>query len=142
MYPILLMSHSILRYAVIILLVLVLVRSVYGWLMRKPFEKPDFILSRLLASGTHLQLLLGIILFFLSPLVVFSGETMKNSVLRYWTVEHWLLMLVAVVLITFSAIRIKKQAESATKHKTVFLLNAIAVLIILLSLTMSGRGII
>jgi hypothetical protein len=110
--------------------------------MRRPFEKPDFILSRLLASGTHLQLLLGIILFFLSPLVIFNGETMKNPALRYWTVEHWFLMLTAVVLITISAIRIKKQADSAAKHRTVFLLNGIAMLIILLSLVMSGRGII
>lgn len=142
MYQILLMSHSILRYIVILLLILVLVRSIYGWLMRRPFEKPDFILSRLLASGTHLQLLLGIILFFLSPLVIFNGETMKNPALRYWTVEHWFLMLTAVVLITISAIRIKKQADSAAKHRTVFLLNGIAMLIILLSLVMSGRGII
>jgi len=142
MYPILLMSHSILRYAVIILLVLVLVRSFYGWTMRKPFEKPDYILSRLLSSGTHLQLLLGVILFYLSPLVIFSGETMKNPALRYWTVEHWLLMLIAVVLITISAIRIKKQSDPATKHRAVFLLNGIAMLIILVSLIMSGRGII
>jgi hypothetical protein len=142
MYPILLMSHSVLRYVVIILLILVLIRSLYGWLMRKPFERHDFILSRLLASGTHLQLLLGIILIFLSPLVVFSGEAMKNSTLRYWTMEHWILMLGAVVLITISAIRIKIQLDPTTKHRSVFLFNGIAVLIILASLFMSGRGIV
>jgi uncharacterized membrane protein len=142
MYPILLMSHSILRYAVILLLILVLLRSLYGWLTRKTFERSDYIISRVLTSGTHLQLLLGIILFFISPLVVFSGETMKDPSMRYWTVEHWLLMLVAVLLITISSIRIKKQADSATKHRTVFLLNGLAMLIILVSLTLSGRGII
>jgi hypothetical protein len=142
MYPTLLMAHSLVRYFVIVFMILVLFRSFYGWIMQKPFGKPDSILSRLLVSGTHLQLLLGVILFFLSPLVTFSSDTMKDSVLRYWTVEHWILMLIAVLLITVSSFRIKKLTVDVKKHRAVFLLNGIAMLIILISLTMSGRGIL
>lgn len=57
---------------------------------------------------THLQLLLGLILFFLSPKVQFGGSMMSNSLYRFFTIEHLLLMLIAIILITVGYSRSKK----------------------------------
>lgn len=57
---------------------------------------------------THIQLLLGLILFFLSPKVQFGGSTMSSSLFRFFTVEHSLIMLIAIVLITLGYTRSKK----------------------------------
>ncbi len=57
---------------------------------------------------THIQLLLGLILFFLSPKVQFGGSTMSSSLFRFFTVEHSLIMLIAIVLITMGYTRAKK----------------------------------
>src|SRR5690606_15545150 len=57
---------------------------------------------------THLQLLLGLILFFMSPKVQFGGSMMSNSLLRFFTIEHSLLMIIAIILITMGYSRAKK----------------------------------
>ncbi|MBY5957504.1 cytochrome B [Membranicola marinus] len=57
---------------------------------------------------THIQLLLGLILFFLSPKVQFGGSTMSSSLFRFFTVEHSLIMIIAIVLITLGYTRSKK----------------------------------
>ena len=57
---------------------------------------------------THLQLLLGLVLFFISPKVQFGGSMMRSSLHRFFTIEHSLLMLIAIVLITIGYSRSKK----------------------------------
>lgn len=89
---------------------------------------------------THTQLLIGLILFFVSPLVIFSGASMKDSVARYWLVEHNSMMLIAIVLISVGRISIKKMTDSVAKYRRLFILNTIALVIILAAISMSGRG--
>jgi Na+/citrate or Na+/malate symporter len=67
---------------------------------------------------------------------------MKDATTRYWTVEHVTIMIIAVALITAARITSKKMAADAAKHKRLFIFNAIALVIILTGITLSGRGII
>lgn len=92
--------------------------------------------------ATHIQLLVGLFLYFVSPVVKFGSDTMKDSIIRYWTVEHSFLMLIAIVFITLARTSTKKITESSAKHKRVFIMSAIALVLIVLSIAMSGRGII
>jgi hypothetical protein len=142
MYSTLLMIHSLLRYLILILMAAVILSTLAGWLHSSPFGKFHRLITRLNMATAHTQLLIGLGLYFSSPLVVFSGETMKNGLYRYWTVEHWILMLVAITLITFSYLRSKKGPSDRLKHRSVFLLNVAALLVILVSLVLSQRGVI
>lgn len=137
---ILLLLHSITRYLVLIGLLGVILNSLVGMLQNKPFGKMEDKASLWLFIFTHTQLLLGIILYFVSPLVVFSGASMKDSVARYWLVEHGSMMAIAIVLITMARITMKKLSTDAAKHKRLFIFNALALLIILVAISMSGRG--
>jgi hypothetical protein len=140
MYNLLLATHSIVRYFLLILLVIVIVRSLQRWLNKSSYDKMDDKMSLTLFIFTHTQLLLGIILFFVSPIVIFSGASMKDSVARYWLVEHNTGMIIAIVLITIARISSKKMTDAVAKHKRMFIFNAIALVIIVLMIAQSHRG--
>lgn len=142
MYTGFLHTHSLLRYFVLIMLVVVVVISLLKWLGRKPYSKFDNTAGLYLFIFTHFQLLVGLILYVKSDLVQFTGETMKNPELRYWALEHITLNLIVVALITMARVTSKKMPDATAKHKRMFVFNAIALLLILVSLAMSGRGII
>jgi hypothetical protein len=140
MYSTLLTLHSALRYFVLLFLLIVIIRSLMAWQKKDAYTSTDDKLSLWLFMLTHTQLLIGLILYFVSPFVVFSGTSMKDSLLRYWLVEHNTMMLIAIVLITMARITAKKISEGAAKHKRLFIFNAIALIIILAAISMSGRG--
>jgi hypothetical protein len=142
MYTGLLHTHSFLRYFVLILLIVVIVQSLLGWLSKKPYGSLDNRLGLFLFIFTHIQLLVGLILYFVSPFVQFSGAAMKDASTRYWLVEHSSMMLIAIVLITMARVTSKKMTDNTAKHKRMFIFNALALLIILAAIAMSGRGII
>jgi hypothetical protein len=140
MYSTLITFHSALRYFVLIFLIIVIVKSLMGWQKKESYTSGDDKLSLWLFMLTHTQLLIGIVLYFVSPFVVFSGASMKDSMMRYWLVEHNTMMLIAIVLITMARITAKKLSDPAAKHKRLFIFNTIALIIILTAISMSGRG--
>ena len=140
MYNALLVTHSYLRYIVLILLIVVIISSLMALVNKRPYTSTDNKLSLFLLISTHLQLLLGLILFFVSPVVQFSGEAMKDSTTRYWLVEHTTAMLIAIVLITLARTTSKKMTDSQARHKRMFIFNLIALAIIVIAISMSGRG--
>lgn len=140
MYNQLLQTHSILRYFVLILLIIVIINSFLGFSNKKAFGKTDNILGLTLFSLTHTQFLVGILLFFVSPLVQFSGAAMKDPLLRYWTSEHNVIMLTAIVLITLARVTSKKMKDDTAKHRRMLIFNMMALIIILIGIAMTQRG--
>ena len=134
--------HSIVRYFILIMLIVVIVQSLLGLVNKKPYGSLDNRLGLFLFILTHTQLLLGIILFFISPAVQFSSAAMKEASTRYWLVEHNTAMIIAIVLISVARISSKKLTNDADKHRRMFILNTIALAIILVTIWLSGRGII
>lgn len=139
MYNALLITHSYLRYLVLILLITVIITSLISLVNKKPFSDADNKLSLFLFISTHLQLLAGLILFFVSPLVVFSGDAMKDSSTRYWLVEHNTAMIIAIVFITLARTTSKKMADSQAKHRRLLIFNLVALVIIVVTISISGR---
>lgn len=138
----LLHTHSSLRYIVLLLLVTVVIKAFLGFVNKQSFTSLDNKLSLWLLIGTHLQLVVGFALFFVSPVVQFTSAAMKDSVTRYWTVEHNFMMIIAIILITIARISHKKLPTDMAKHKRLFVLNLIALLIIVVAILYSGRGLI
>jgi hypothetical protein len=141
-YTGLLHTHSLLRFFVLALLIIVVLKSFIGWVGKQPFTKTDNKLSLWLLIATHTQLLVGLVLYFVSPWVIFSGTTMKDPGTRYWTVEHGFMMILAIILITVARISHKKLPNDTLKHQRLFLLNGIALVIIVIAIGASGRGLL
>jgi hypothetical protein len=64
---------------------------------------------------------------------------MKDPTTRYWLVEHNTAMIIAVVLITLARSTSKKMPVDRDKHKRLFIFNLIALIIILVTIGLSGR---
>lgn len=140
MLDLLVLTHSVVRYFILVFLMIVIVRSFMGWQQKSPYSSLDDKFSLWLFMFTHTQLLIGLIVYFISPAVVFSAASMKDTVARYWLVEHITMMVIAIVLITIARITAKKMADAVAKHKRLFIFNTIALVIILIAIAQSGRG--
>ncbi len=122
--------HSGFRYIVFVLVLIAIIQSLLGWLGKKPYTELNRKINLFALISAHTQLLIGIVLYFLSPLVQFSGDTMKNATTRYFTVEHWVMMIIAIVLITVGHSKSKKIVLPEAKHKTIAIFYIIALLVI------------
>src|SRR5690349_8355336 len=142
MYTGLLHTHSGLRYLVLLGLLIVIVTSLLGWVNRKPYTATDNKLSLILFIATHTQLLVGLILYFVSPFVKFGETTMSDKTTRYWSVEHIFGMLVAVVLITLARSTSKRMSVDNDKHKRMFIFNFVALVVIVAIILISDRKLI
>lgn len=130
-YSILQQIHSIWRWVVLILLVWTIISAFSKWRSGAAFTESDRKRGFFAATSTHLQLLLGLVLYLISPNVKFGPETMKDPLLRFYTMEHILLMLIAIVLISIGYSLIRKRKEDKAKFKTQFYYYLIGLLIIL-----------
>jgi hypothetical protein len=144
-YPIVLTIHSYLRWAVLILALVVIVRAAIGLSQRSAFTAGDARNGLLFMISADLQLLLGLLLYFwLSPFGLAAFQTpglepMKDASIRYWAVEHIAVMLVAWVLIHVGRSRTKKLVNDVARHRTALIFYGIALLLILSRIPFSDR---
>lgn len=136
MYNPLLLIHSWLRWIFLILAIVVIAKSIIGWLGGKDYSKGDNALAASFVGTMHLQLLIGLILyFFLSPITAVAfedfGAAMKNAEIRYWAVEHISMMILAVVIAQIGRTKAKKAKESIQKYKTQSIFFIIALVLVL-----------
>ena len=131
MYNALLGSHSGLRWLLVISLVIALIKAAIGWLGNKKYTKIDNIVALALVSFTHIMAILGLVLYFVSPQVTWTKETMGNAISRFWSMEHGLIMLIVVVLITIGRVKSKKATTDLLKHKKGAIFYSIAFVLIL-----------
>lgn len=121
MYTGLLHLHNLLRYIVVILLIINVVKSFIGWLGKKEYTASDNKLSLFLLISVHLQLVIGLVLYFISPVVEAAlsdmSASMKNPVLRFWAVEHILAMILGIIIITLGRIMAKKTTFDIIKFR-------------------------
>ena len=140
MYNFLLHAHSGLRYLVLLAAIIVIVKSVIGWLGNTPYSKFDRIIAPSFVGLMHLQLLLGLILYFISPFVTYQ---MGDKVSRYWSVEHISMMIIAVIAAQVGRSISKKSSDAQVKFRFQSIFFGISILLILVALaTMPGRSIL
>lgn len=134
-------THSGLRWVVLILLVAAILKAFSKRRGGSVYPGKDS-LALFAFISTHIQLLLGLVLYlFLSPYVKFNGETMGDAITRFYTVEHFLGMIIAIAVITIGYIRAKKQAELNKGWKTIAVFYSIGLILILVSIPWPFRGV-
>ena len=135
-YEIFLFLHSWIRWIILVLGLVVIIKSYAGWFGKKPFLKGDNGLSAAFIGSLHLNLLIGLILyFFLSPIVESAfndfGGAMKVPELRFWAVEHILVNITAVIVAQIGRSKSKKVIDDIRKHKLTAIFYSIAFVLLL-----------
>lgn len=127
-------THSGLRWIVLILIVASVFNAFSKWRFGKSYRKTDKLLNLFAMIFFHIQFLVGVILYFVSNKVQFGSQTMSNSMLRFFTVEHILMMTLAFILITMGRKRAESAEHDSTKHRRYFIWYGIVILIVLASI--------
>jgi hypothetical protein len=139
MYALFLFVHSLLRWIVLILGLVAVVRAIGGVSGRRPWVPADDAGVSRFARAFDVQVLIGLIgYFFASPFTMEAwrdiGATMQNGPLRFIVVEHTFGMIVAIALTHIGRARIRKAAHPAAKHRAAAIFLGLALLVILLSI--------
>ncbi len=140
LYEIFRYLHSGFRFIVMLLLIVAALRALIGWLGNQTYSQGTRKLNLFAMISAHTQLLIGLVLYFVSPFVQFGSNTMKEASTRYWTVEHLVMMLFAIVLITIGHSRSKKATIPAAKHRAIAIFYLLAVIVIIGAIVASKRA--
>jgi hypothetical protein len=128
--------HNLLRWVVILFMLLTLIKSFSGMSNKKPFTGGDKKTALFLLISVDLQLLVGLYLYFTSAWGLKNiqnagmGAVMKDTVGRFWAVEHIFGMLVAIALVHIGYSAVKKNIDDTAKFKKLFWFTLIAAIIV------------
>jgi hypothetical protein len=143
MYTIFIALHSYLRWVVLLLAIMAVARGVSGWRARRPWTPADDRAGRLLSIAFDVQVLIGLLLYVaLSPLTQAAfgdfGGAMRDSVLRFFAVEHIFGMLIAMSLVHIGRAKTRREASSVTRHKAAAIYFGLGLLIAVISIPWPG----
>jgi heme A synthase len=136
MYDTIQFLHSYWAYLVLVILILATFNALIKFFGDKEFNANDFRISLFALIVTHIQLLLGIILFFATDYIskiqdMGMGEIMKSADWRSRIIEHPLTMIIAIALITIGYSKHKKKLTSKPKFKVLAIFYTLALILVL-----------
>lgn len=131
--------HSYLAYLLLAIILFASIYALYNLLRKRSFSERVRKVSLAGFIAAHLQLLFGLILYFLSPLGFsdFSSEAMQDSLSRLYILEHPLTMIIGIILITVGYIKAKKPGDDVRRLRTIFLYYTGGLILILLRIPWS-----
>ena len=137
MYEFIQKFHSGWAYIALLLLVVAVINAVIGMSSKKEFAPQDRKISLFGLIGVHVQLLVGLILYFVSPLGLASLGQMSDKMLRLTSMEHPLINIIGIVLITIGWSKHKKAIDATAKFKAITVFYGIGLFLILLRIPWS-----
>ncbi len=132
MYSGLVHAHSGLRWVALVLLIAAVVTAVSRWQNRSSYTDSNRKVYLFTLISVHTQLVLGLVLLFISPKVNFS--MISEKLYRFYSVEHTVGMLLAIILITIGYSRSKRANSDTTKHRLIGVFYGLGLLLILASI--------
>ena len=137
MYSFIQKFHSGWAYLALLLLVIAVVNSLIGLSSKKEFTANVRKIALFGLIATHIQLVVGLILYFVSPLGSAVFGQMKEAALRLTSLEHPLTNLIAITLITIGWSKHKKAATNEAKFKSIAIFFGLGLLLILIRIPWS-----
>ena len=135
MYAVLKTIHSYWAYLVLLILVVAIINAFVGKSSARDFGTKDLRISLFGLIFSHIQLLIGLILYFVSPWFNKWSEMgmgiMKNAETRLYLVEHPITNILAIALITMGWSMHKRQSLSAKKFLRIGLFYSLGLLLLL-----------
>lgn len=134
----LLVVHSFLRWLVLASLLYAIVNAFFRWRSGASYKKGDNLARVLAVIISHTQLVVGLSLYFISPIVSYFWQNFSTAVherhIRFFGMEHIVVMIAAVAVLTIGSAKSKRKATDAQKHRTVYVWFTVALLLILSSI--------
>ena len=140
---ILINAHSILRWAVLLFGLYTITKSARGYFLKQEYTSNHNLSATLLIASVHLQVVIGLLLYVArgwAENLSNMGDTMGNTTLRFWTVEHIFGMILAAVLIQIGRTKSKKATETSKKHRISMIYFTIGMLLIIAMIPWPFRG--
>lgn len=136
--------HSILRYFILLFAFVVVLQSVIGFMGKKNFRKSNKQTALMLLICCDIQLLLGLFLYYAKGWLntLSAGGVMADPVKRFWTVEHGVGMIVAIVLVHMGYTVSKKNIDDDRKFKRMFWFIFIALAIFVATIPWEGKQLV
>jgi NADH:ubiquinone oxidoreductase subunit 2 (subunit N) len=131
MYHFIQKFHSGWAYLALLLLVFAVLNSFIGMSSKREFTAKDRKIALFGLIATHIQLVVGLILYFVSPLGSAVFGQMKDAALRLTSLEHPLTNIIAIVLITIGWSKHKKGETNTAKFKSIAVFYGIGLVLIL-----------
>lgn len=123
--------HSGWAYVALLLLVFAVVNSFLGKSSKKEFTAKDRKIALFGLIATHIQLVVALILYFVSPLGSALFGEMKDASARLTSLEHPLINIIAITLITIGWSKHKKATTSEAKFNNIFIFYGLGLALIL-----------
>ena len=137
MYEIIQKAHSGFAYLALLALIIAVVNSIIGLFSKKEFSPLDRKIAIITLSLIHTQLIIGLIVWFISPLGMASLGQMKDAALRLTSLEHPITNIIAIVLITIGWVKHKKLVTSESKFKAFSIFYGLGLVLILIKIPWS-----
>lgn len=131
MYVFIQKFHSGWAYLALLLLVVAVLNSIVGMTSKREFSSKDRTLALLGLIAAHIQLLVGLVLYFVSPLGKAGLSEMSNAAMRLTALEHPLINIIAIVFITIGWSKHKKITSNEAKFKPISIFYGVGLLLIL-----------
>lgn len=126
--------HSYWAYIVIIIIIIAFINAAMGMSKKRSFTDKDLKISLFALIITHIQLIIGLGWYFMSPWYKSMKETGIDSTNRLYVLEHPIMMLIGIILITIGWSRHKKQTTDTGKFKTIMIFYGLGLFFILIRL--------
>ncbi len=133
--------HSILRYLLLLFTVIVVVQSLMGMLGKKEFGKSNRKMALFMMISCDLQLLAGLAVYYFNGhiLMLKKGMAFATHESRFYTIEHPIGMILAIILVHMGYNATKKVMDSAPKFKRLFWFSFIALAIFIAQTPWPGK---
>ena len=131
MYEIIQKLHSGWAYLAFLVLVIAVVNSFVGLFSKKEFTGRDRKIALFALAAIHTQLLIGFVVYFVSPVGFSALGHMKDATLRLTSLEHPIMNIIGITLITIGWMKHKKLTTSESKFKTFSIYYGLGLVLIL-----------
>jgi len=144
LYTLTLAAHNITRWVVLVLAIYALYRVYVGLFGKKAWSDADRKALSFYAISMDVQLLLGLLLYFVlgnwfNMMTSGMGNVMSNSSLRFFAVEHFSVMLIAVILAHVASIMAKRGSTDRAKFRNGAIFLTLSVLAVLVAIPWASR---
>lgn len=130
MYPVVLGTHNLVRWLIIGAGLWAVVLAWRGWARGGPWTSREAVATRAFVGLLDLQFLLGLILYGISPLTRIAfrdmGAAMRDPPVRYFVVEHVVVMVLAIAAAHVGAVMIKRAPTDMARYQRASIWLAIA----------------
>lgn len=138
MFPTLLALHSLLRWLILISIVYSIFLAYRGWFKKRRFTKHDNWTRIITVSFVHIQLMIGVWLYYLSPIVDYFLKNFSTALhqtqLRFFGMEHITMMILGITMVTIGSSIARRKKADAEKFKAIAIWYSIALIIIFFSI--------